>query len=79
MVHKEVCVNGFHWVLEHRTDVLTTTYRLTYCCDTEDVGGSGGAEEIESHDKQNILHLLPHIQGLNTAHYPHVVHPCQML
>jgi len=44
MVHKEGCVNGFQGVMEHRTDVLTTTYRLTYSCETEDDGGSGGAE-----------------------------------
>jgi len=42
MVHKEGCVNRFHVVLEHITDILNTTYSLTYSCETEDGGGNGG-------------------------------------
>jgi hypothetical protein len=43
MVHKEGCVNRFHEVLEHKTDILNTTSWLTYSCETDD--GGGGAED----------------------------------
>jgi hypothetical protein len=45
MVHKAGCVNRFHGVLEHGTDVLYTTHRLTYTCETNDDGGGGGGAE----------------------------------
>jgi len=44
MVHKEGCVNRFHGVPEQITDILNTTYRLTYSFETEDGGGSSGAK-----------------------------------
>jgi len=55
MVHKEGFVNGLHGVPEHRTDVLNTTYRLTYTCETEDGGGSDDAEQIGSHEKEKLF------------------------